>query len=146
MRVQNRLFLTLPSRMTEEVSFVSWRRWGLEGASLGIILVWADQRTSLVLGPAFLTFPSLPLLLPISSSSSPLSFLSLVKDKNFPVALDTVDANATVRGQGWMDGKELSQVQLLMPLSQGRGLAGPGGSDLLARPLKGGSLFSLPIL
>ena len=48
MRVQNRLFLTLPSRMTEEVSLVSWRRWGLEGTSLGTILVWADQRTSLV--------------------------------------------------------------------------------------------------
>ena len=33
---------------------------------------------------------------------------------------------------GWVDGKELSQVQLLMPLSQGRGLAGTGGRA--ARP------------
>lgn len=47
---------------------------------------------------------------------------------------------------GWVDGKELSQVQLLMPLSQGRGLAGTGGSDLLAGPLQDGSLFSLPVL
>lgn len=57
-----------------------------------------------------------------------------------------MDTNAKVRGQGWIDGKELSQVRLLMPLSQGRGLAGPGDSDLLARPLQGDFLFSLPFL
>lgn len=76
----------------------------------------------------------------------PVLFSFSVKDKNFSVALDTVDTNARVRGQGWIDGKELSQSSSRWPPSQGRGLAGTGGSDLLARPLQCGSLFSLPVL
>ena len=145
MRVQNRLFLTLPSRMTEEVSLVSWRRWGLEGASLGTILVWADQRTSLVQDrrlPPALEFTSLlprtplrprsctgppcragpgaqerPEALPSSLSFPPLYSpplplsplvlfsLSLVNEENFPVALDTVDTNARVRGRDGLMGR-----------------------------------------